>query len=90
MKYYSFYLKALCAIWMSIAFSVVAHAQFDSAGDDPARLKWYSTETPSYRIILKELILLQGFTAHGQKDSKYRNPSVRDSLRGRVTGEKLR
>ena len=51
MKYYSFYLKALCAIWMSIAFSVVAHAQFDSAGDDPARLKWYSTETPSYRII---------------------------------------
>lgn len=54
MKYYSFYLKALCAIWMSIAFSVVAHAQFDSAGDDPARLKWYSTETPSYRIIYPE------------------------------------
>ena len=54
MKYYSFYLKALCAIWMSIAFSVVAHAQFDSAGDDPARLKWYSTETHSYRIIYPE------------------------------------
>lgn len=39
---------------MSAAFSANAMAQFDSAGDDPASLRWFQIKTPSYRIIYPE------------------------------------
>ena len=46
MKYFR-----LLAFIAFLCFPVWAKAQFYTVGDDPGRLKWYSIETPEYRII---------------------------------------
>ena len=43
--------KTLLALCLILAFGIPSNAQFYLAGDDPAHLKWYSLETPHYKII---------------------------------------
>lgn len=48
-----FYMKyfRLLIIIVILCFPALAKAQFYTVGDDPGRLKWYSIETPGYKII---------------------------------------
>ena len=45
--------KTLIALLL-LACALPAKAQFFLAGDDPARLRWYSVETPHYELIYPE------------------------------------
>lgn len=44
-------LRLIAALFMTIAAGSVCKAQFYTTGDDPASVKWYSTETPNYKLI---------------------------------------
>ena len=44
---------ALPTIFFMI-LSVASYAQFYTTGDDPASVKWYRTDTDTYRIIYPE------------------------------------
>lgn len=48
-----FYMKyfRLLIIIVILCFPALAKAQFYTVGNDPGRLKWYSIETPGYKII---------------------------------------
>ena len=45
--------KALTVVFLALA-ALTARAQIFSHGADPARLKWYSIESPSYKVIYPE------------------------------------
>ena len=41
-------------IFAALLIPLHSHAQFYSLGDDPGHVKWYSIDSPEYRIIYPE------------------------------------
>ena len=46
--------KFWCPILLVLLSSAASYAQFYTTGDDPASVKWYRTDTETYRIIYPE------------------------------------
>ena len=79
--------KTLIALLL-LAFALPAKAQFFLAGDDPARLHWYSVETPHYKLIYPEGADSLA-RSYGRAMEQFRVPMGR-SLGGMTPGEGMR
>lgn len=68
----------LLFIILLLGFCHKAEAQFYSVGDDPGRIRWYSIESPSYRIIYPEGLDSLA-KVYGTELEKYRIPVSRSA-----------
>ncbi len=80
----------MAALFLAVAVQSVCYAQFYTAGDDPGSVKWYKTETSSYRIIYPEGLDSLA-RIYGGKLEHYRKAVGRSSgfAPGEHTGGKL-
>ena len=79
--------KTLIALLL-LACALPAKAQFFLAGDDPARLRWYSVETPHYELIYPEGADSLA-RSYGRALEQFRVPMGR-SLGGMTPGDGMR
>ena len=71
-------------IFAALLIPLHSHAQFYSLGDDPGHVKWYSIDSPEYRIIYPEGLDSLA-KVYGRLLEKYRIPVSRSA--GYVPGE---
>ena len=77
----------LLPILISFIFHTISYAQFYTVGDNPASVRWSSTETPHYRIVYPEGLDSLAM-AYGRNLEKYRIPVGRTA--GYTPGECIR
>jgi len=81
------FIKCFIAVILPAASCQICKAQFYTAGDDPANVKWYRTETDNYKIIYPEgldsLAKVYGLTLERVRNSVGRSA-------GYAPGEKTR